>query len=187
MEGYRNISGIDLSKEQLEIAKRMSVEEIEEANLFEYLSKHPEEYEMITANDIIEYLPKDEVLKFLDTICRALQPGGRVLIRTVNASSLFGAATAYADFAHEQGFTPVSLAQVLRVCGFENIAIHRDASLAHDFMSLLRVCLWKITKLFLKSYLTIEAGTGRGLWKQAVILEPRMTAIGRKPSFKKSL
>lgn len=181
---YKNIHGIDLSKEQIEYANKIGLTEVEVADLFYYLPQYPEKYDMIIANDIIEHLTKDEILKFLDTLYAALKPGGTILIGTVNAASLFGTAAVYVDFTHEQGFTPISLSQVLRVCNFENVQVHGDGPIAHDIRSFLRVCLWKITKEFLKVYLRVEAGTGRDFWKQEVILEPRMFAVAEKPAHK---
>jgi len=179
--GYTNVYGIDLSDKQLEIARGMGLMEVEHADLFKYLLDRPGKYEMIIANDIIEHLTKDEVFKFLDTLYLALEPGGRVFIGTLNSASLFGAATVYTDFTHEQGFTPTSLAPILRICGFENVKIYGDGPVAYDFRSLLRLFLWKVIKAVLYGYLTIESGTGRGLWKRTVILEPKMFAVARKP------
>jgi 2-polyprenyl-3-methyl-5-hydroxy-6-metoxy-1,4-benzoquinol methylase len=160
--GYTNVYGIDLSEKQLKMARKMGVIEVEQADLFEYLPHCPGKYEMIIANEIIKHLTKEEVLKFLDTLYLALQPGGRVLIGTPNSASLFGATGICSDFTREQGFTPTSLTQVLGVCGFENVEIYGDGPVAHDFKSTLRVFLWKIVKGVLRSYLIVEGGQGRG-------------------------
>ena len=181
-EGYTDVYGIDLSKEQLEIAKKMGITEVEEIDLFDYLHRHPEKYEMIVAFDIIEHLTKDEVFEFLDALYSALQPGGKVLIGTINAASLFGSGMVYMDFTHEQGFTPASLAQVLKLSGFENVGVYGHGPVAHDFRSLIRVWLWKTIKDILRTFLMVERGTGRGLWKHSVILEPAMFAVVQKPS-----
>lgn len=181
---YKNIHGIDLSKEQIDCATKMGLTEVEVADLFNYLPQYPEKYDMIIANDIIEHLTKDEIFNFLDTLYSALKPGGTILIGTVNAASLFGAAAVYFDFTHEQGFTPSSLSQVIRICNFENVQIRGDGPVAHDIRSFLRVCLWNIMKMLLKGYLRVEAGTGRELWKQEVILEPRIIAVAEKTARK---
>lgn len=180
-EDYQNIKGIDISKAQLEAAKKMGVSDVELADLFAYLPKHVGAYEMVIANDIIEHLTKDEVFNFLDAIYAALMPGGRVLISAPNASALFGSSAVYIDFTHELGFTPTSLTHVLGLCGFKDIEIHGDGAIAHDLRSLLRAFLWKGIKSILRAYLIVENGTGRGLWKHKTLLEPRMFAIGWKP------
>ncbi len=158
----------------------MGITDVEDADFFKYLPMHQGKYEMIFANDIIEHLTKDEVLKFLDLVYGALKPGGNFIIGTVNAASLFGAVTVYGDFTHEQCFTPASLTQVLRVCSFEDVSIYGESPIAHDLRSWIRKILWWIMKKCINVYLSIESGTGRGLWKQNIKLEPRMFAVGRK-------
>jgi hypothetical protein len=69
----------------------------------------------------------------------------------------------------------------LRVCSFDNVEIYGEGPVSHDFKSFIRLWIWKVIKTVLKGYLTIESGTGRGLWKRAVILEPRIFAVGKKP------
>jgi len=179
-QGYQNIQGIDLSAEQLAVARKMGVVEVTEADLFKYLPEHPRQYDMIIANDIIEHLHKDEVLRLLDVMFIALRPGGKVLISTENAASLFGASRVFIDFTHEQGFTPISLNQILRVCGFEEVKVFGIGPI-HNLSSLIRVGLWKIVDCLLKAFLAIECGLGRGLKRRDIILEPRMFAIAQKP------
>jgi len=179
-EGYTDTQGIDLSEEQLEVANKMGVENLKKADLFDYLPKHPQSFDMIIANDIIEHLKKDEVLEFLDMIYNSLVPNGRVLICTINAQSLFGARTVFIDFTHEQGFTPISLSQVLRICNFEDVKVYGEKPIAHDFKSAVRAGLWWGANKMLKVYVTIERGSGRGLWKYFDIFEPRIFAVGKR-------
>lgn len=181
-EGYTNTLGIDFSEEQLETATKMGVKNLQKADLFDYLPEHPQSFDMIVANDIIEHLKKDEVLKFLDLIYQSLKPGGQALLATINVQSLFGTTTLFCDFTHEQGFTPKSLSQVMRVCNFQDVVVYAEKPIVHDLRSAVRAGLWWCTEKLLKAYLTIERGTGRGMWKHDNILEPRMFVVGRKPN-----
>lgn len=183
-EGYTNIQGIDLSEGQLELARKMELKNIQKADLFEYMPKHPECFDMIVANDIIEHLKKDEILKLLDIIHQSLVPGGRVLISTPNACSLLGAGLIDIDFTHEQGFTPESLRQVLIVCKFEDVSVYGEKPITHDLKSTLRAGLWWCMKKALSFYTIIERGTGRGMWKRGDIFEPRIFAVGVKHKLK---
>lgn len=180
-EGYINAQGIDISEEQLQVAKKIGVKNIQKADLFDYLPKHPGKFDMVVANDIIEHLKKDEVLKFLDLIFRALKPSGRVLIATVNAQSLFGARGLFITLTHEQAFTPESLSEVMRICNFKDVKVYGDVPVAYDWRSALRTILWSLTKEFFKLYSVIERGTGRGMWKHQNIYESRIFAVGTKP------
>jgi cyclopropane fatty-acyl-phospholipid synthase-like methyltransferase len=179
-EGYTNIEGIDLSEEQLEVAKKMKVNNVQKADLFKYLPKYPQSFDMIIACNIIEHLNKDEIMQFLDLIYQSLKNEGRVLITTLNTQSLFGAHTVFNDFTHEQGFTPSSLSQILRVCNFSDITVSGEKPIIHDLRSAIRAVLWWGIEKILKLYVIIERGTGRGLWKHHDIFEPRIFALAKK-------
>jgi cyclopropane fatty-acyl-phospholipid synthase-like methyltransferase len=178
-QGYGNIAGIDISQEQLEIARKMGVSEVQKVDMFKFLAKHKGKYELIIANDIVEHLTKNEVIQFLDAVFAALRPGGRVIVNTENAASLFGASRVFIDFTHEQGFTPISLSQVLRVCGFDEVRIYPNSPV-HSFSSWVRVQMWKVVEGILKTFLAIECGLGRGMKKRDILLEPRMFAVAQK-------
>jgi len=180
-EGYENAQGVDLSEEQLEVARKMGIHHLQMVDLFKYLPKHPQSFDMIFASDIIEHLKKDEVMRFLDLIYQSLKMGGKVFIATLNVHSLLGASTVFNEFTHEQGFTPRSLAQILRVGNFEDVVVYGAKPIIHDFRSTIRAELWWCIKKILKLYVIIERGTGRGLWKYGDIFEPIIFAIAKKP------
>ena len=48
-QGYHRAQGIDLGAEQLEMAHKMGVKNIEQADLFEYLEKHENKFYIIIA------------------------------------------------------------------------------------------------------------------------------------------
>jgi len=179
-QGYVNSTGIDLGHEQLESAHKAGVKNLIKTDLFEYLPEHLQSFDLIVANDIIEHLKKDEVLKFLDCIYASLKPNGKVLLATVNAESLFGCKAMFVDFTHEQIFTPISLSQVMRVCGFKDVVVYGEKPVIHDLKSAIRSVLWRGLRKLLKIYTAIENGTGRGVWKQSGIFESRMFVVGKK-------
>lgn len=179
-EGYSNARGIDRSAQQLGAAKKMGIKNLEEADIFDYLSKHPNTFDFAAANDIIEHLHKEEAMRLLDLIYLSLRPSGKVIVSTFNAASLFGADIVYIDFTHEIGFTPESISQVLSVCGFGDIAVYGEGPVIRDIRSTIRAFLWAIVKKLIKVYLLIERGTGRGYWKRIEIFESRMFAVGIK-------
>lgn len=179
-QGYVNSAGIDLGHEQLESASKAGVKNLLKADLFEYLPQHLQSFDLIVANDIIEHLKKDEVLKFLDCIYASLKPNGQAIIATANAGSLFGSKAMYIDFTHEQIFTPTSISQVMRICGFKDVVVSGEKPVAYDIKSAIRSVLWRGLKMLLKIYVAIETGTGRGIWKQSNIFEPRMFVAGYK-------
>ncbi len=179
-QGYTNARGIDLSAEQLEAAENAGAKNLQQADLFEYLPECEEKFDMIIAFDIIEHLTKNEVIEFLDLIYKSLSAEGLVLIGAPNVQTLLGTAGRYCDFTHEQGFTPGSLSQVMRVCGFRDVDVFGEKPVVSDFRSAIRSVLWWWTCRFLSFYNTVARGTGRGMRRRDNIFEPRMFAVGKK-------
>jgi len=179
-QGYANSEGIDLSGQQLALARAMNVRNIKQADLFEFLPQSTAAYDMIVANDIVEHLHKPEIIRLLDLVHAALKSGGRVMISTLNAESLQGSSILYGDFTHETGFTAASLAQVLTTCGFQEVAAYGIAPVARDLRSGLRCAAWFVLKYMLKAYRVVERGTGRGIWSNRSIYEPQIFAVARK-------
>ena len=178
--GYLNTAGIDLSDQQLALAREMKIKNIDQADLFAFLPQHKNAYDMIIANDIVEHLRKPEIILFFDLVHESLKTGGRVMVSTLNAESLQGAAILHGDFTHETGFTAASLAQVLKTCGFCDVSVQGIAPVARDLRSSLRCAAWFVLKKMLRIYRKIERGTGRGVWPNQSILEPQIYAVACK-------
>ncbi|MCD6317775.1 class I SAM-dependent methyltransferase [Candidatus Aerophobetes bacterium] len=179
-QGYYKAQGIDLGAEQLKIARKMGVKNIEQADLFEYLEKYKDYFDLIIAFQLIEHLKKDEAVKSLDLIYRALKPGGKVLVTTPNAVSLGGLWISFGDFTHELVFTPRSLSQLLRVCRFSNVEVYGQGPVTYDFRSGIRTILWKFLKTILRFCFMIERGTGRSIWEAKPIFEGSILGVGWK-------
>lgn len=178
--GYTNALGIDISREQLALAGSMGLDNTREEDAFSYLPGIEGEIDLLVANDFIEHLTKSEICEFLDAAHRSLRRGGVILVTTMNAASLLGAGTVFVDFTHESGFTAVSLRQIMMVCGFTNVEVRGISPVIYDLRSFVRAVLWWGVRGLLRAYIVIADGTGRGLWKQTVVLEPSLYAIGTK-------
>ncbi len=61
--GYTNITGVDISPEQVKLAKQVTPD-VEEANVLVWLEAHPASFDLISGFDIVEHFHKDEVLRF---------------------------------------------------------------------------------------------------------------------------
>jgi predicted TPR repeat methyltransferase len=118
------VYGIDLSGEQVELAHRRGLDTVERAEAMEYLRDKPGQFAAITAFDLFEHLTRPELFDLLDAIHRALRPGGRLIVQTVNGGSPFHGLIRYGDLTHETAYTPSSLAQAFRVTGFRSMSFH---------------------------------------------------------------
>ncbi len=121
--GYGELAGVDLSPEDVAHAReRLRLEGVVLAEARAYLRDHGGAFDVIMAKAVLEHVPKDEVLPFLDDVRGALAPGGRAIIEVPNMDWIMATHERFLDFTHEVGFTRESLGQVLR-CVFGNAEI----------------------------------------------------------------
>ncbi len=122
-EGYRRVEGFDSSPQMLEVSRRMGVTNVRLGDGLAQLGVYHGELDAIVANDFVEHLTKPEVLVFLASARAALKPGGRLIMKTPNGASIFGARDRYVDFTHEVIFTAESARQVLLATGFGVVGV----------------------------------------------------------------
>ena len=158
-KGYSNIEGIDISKEQVEDAKKLGLENVYLADALEFLKNKSECYDLMVARDLLEHLNKEEVLDFLELIFKSVKIGGHLIIQTSNAESPFCGKYRYGDFTHELSFTVNSLKQISYATGFNEIIFRPQKPVVHGLKSMIRLFLWEAIEFFLRIYLL--AGTGQ--------------------------
>lgn len=171
--GYENSYGIDISSEQIRIAKKLGIKDVECVDIVNFLTDKKNCYDVIVARDIIEHFTKDEILEVLRLIFSSLKKGGRVIIQTPNGESPFGSRYRYWDFTHEISFTRNSLSHILRAVGFGRINFYPTGPVPHGVKSTLRFLLWKVIEMILRSYMVIETGSGDGIYTQNIIAVAR--------------
>ena len=169
-EGFQDVHGVEISPEQVEAAKQMGIPNVSAGDLLEYLLAHPENFDCITALDVIEHFPKDEILSLLDAVFQALKPAGKLIVQVPNGGSPFAGLIRYGDFTHELAFTKTSIQQVLMCSGFSKVEVFPTEPIVHGLASAVRWGAWKIIHLILQGYQAVEKGTYRGdIFTQNVI------------------
>ena len=121
--GYTAARGIDLSGEQLAVARGMGLQNVAQEDALSHLRAHPHTYDFILASHIVEHLPKGEVVECLGLMGKALRADGRLVVLLPNAGSPLGLPYAFGDFTHEVYFTAMSLAQAAALAGLPIIRI----------------------------------------------------------------
>lgn len=167
--GYQNVKGVDISAEQVELSKRLGIDNIVESDIKDFFLKNREKFDLIFMKDILEHFSKDETIDILKAVFGALDTNGLVLIQTSNAASPFSGRIRYGDFTHEISFTDTSLAQVLRVAGFEKIKCYPIRPVSHGLVSSIRFLLWKIIEGLLRFCLLVETGSCKGIMTQGLL------------------
>jgi len=121
-KGYYNIEGMELSTQQAEEARKhvkFPIHEVGDTKSF--LKKSVNTYQMITMNDVLEHVPKQETISFLKTVHDAIKPGGNVVVNVPQVSGFTSLFCRYNDFTHQTLFTEMSLRQVLFSSGFSKV------------------------------------------------------------------
>jgi len=170
--GYIDVHGVDLSPEQVALARQVTPN-VAQANVLDYLAENPGRFDLISGLDIVEHFRKDEVLQFLDLCFAALKPGGRLVLQTPNAESPWGTYHRYNDLTHELAFNPNALSRLLDLVGFEAIVAREQGPVrwGYSVASTLRWCVWQCIRAGLKAWNVAETGdAGSGVFTRVFLL-----------------
>lgn len=159
--GYTSAVGIDGSKEQVQEAHKLGIDNIKQANIVEYLQGIDDNsLDLLIAFDVIEHFTKHELSDLIDEFYRILKKGGKIICHQPNGEGPFGSFMRHWDYTHEIAFTRESIAQLFLSSGFANIDSYEDKPVVHGVKSFFRFVLWEY--LVRKIYIivnTIESGS----------------------------
>ncbi len=155
--GYSSVDAIDISPEQVEIARQRGIS-VEQADALTYLAGVKSVYDVILALDFIEHLDRNEILRFLDLCMQALRPGGRIIVKTPNANSPLASRSRFRDLTHELCFTEQSLSEAFLACGLKIIHIGGEPTRPWTFAGWVRWVVAKVIRTAWKTYLVAELG-----------------------------
>ena len=166
--GFANVQGIDVSEEQVRVAAGRGLD-AQAADAFDFLPPRQGVFDAIVAIDFIEHFTREELLRLFPLILGALKPGGTLLLQTPNGRGLFPNDVIYGDLTHMTIFTTDSLAQLLRLAGFEGFEFRETAPVARSFRGRIRVVLWRLVRRCANFLRTIEAGKRQDIWTENFI------------------
>lgn len=156
--GYLNISGVDVSLEQVVLARRIC-SDVSQSDIFLYLRQDGiGKFDMITLFDVLEHLTRDEIIELLNLIRARLNPKGVLVLQLPNGDSPFIGSIFFSDATHETCLTSVSLRHILEACGFKDCRFREHDPAPTGFISLVRYALWQIICLVIKAIHYIESG-----------------------------
>ncbi len=169
--GYNNILGIDISAEQVAVAHKFGIEEVQCQDLSTFVEKTADKsYNAIFLMDILEHLDKQELFDLLDNVNRILANNGMVVLHIPNGAGIFGMRTRYGDFTHKNAFTSTSIQQILHACNFNQVLIFEDKPIVHGLKSLARHIIWQVLSLPLRLLLIAETGTTQHILSQNILV-----------------
>jgi len=156
--GHTNLTGIDLSAEQVELARTI-LPSLQQADAIGFRRANRECFDLIAAPDLIEHPTKDEELEFPDGCRESLRPGGRLVLRTPNGESPWHGGVRYGDFTHEICFNRKSLETLLRITGFRDLQSREAGVVARGLMFGVRWIAWRCVRAVVIADNSAETGS----------------------------
>jgi 2-polyprenyl-3-methyl-5-hydroxy-6-metoxy-1,4-benzoquinol methylase len=158
--GYNNVSGVDISQSQLDLASQVS-STLDNQDVMEFLQQTTRTFDLIVAFDLIEHLEKMDLLTFLAECYSVLKPGGRIVFQTPNAASPFFGSVRYGDLTHELAVTPVLLGQLMSRAKFSDISAREAPPVPYAYSpkSTLRYFAWQIIRGLFSLVDIVETGS----------------------------
>jgi 2-polyprenyl-3-methyl-5-hydroxy-6-metoxy-1,4-benzoquinol methylase len=160
MRGYSNLSAVDISPAQVEIAKQVT-DDVTLGSALDWLDARKESFDLLVSLDLIEHFNKGEALQFIELIYAALKPGGRIVIQTPNADSPFGLQHRYNDLTHEFLLNANLISRLLLRSGFTNVVCREQGPVpwGYSVASTARFIIWRGIRAGLQIWNIAETGT----------------------------
>ncbi len=151
--GYKNVTGVDISTEEIVVCKKLFRSyKFVQADIYKYLLSEKEKFDVIYLSHVLEHIKKENLFGFLEEVRNRLVDGGTIIIVVPNCAAYFNStAGRYGDITHEIGFTNLSLRQVLVVAGFKRVEMKNFYGVGNFWLNILR----KITLFFFKIFIQI--------------------------------
>ena len=166
--GFANVQGIDVSAEQAQLANERGLR-AEATDAFDFLVSREDFYGAIVAIDFLEHFTKDELVRLVPLIHGALKSGGVLLVQTANGQGLFPRQVIYGDFTHLTVFTPGSLAQLLRLFGFDQFRFRETGPAPLSPRGVLNLVCWRAITGVAQFVRRVETGKGQEIWTENFI------------------
>lgn len=158
-KGFRNVTGIDASEEQISTGKDLGVPNLITSCAFSFLRESARDLDLVVARDVLEHFQKNEALEFCQLTAKVLRPGGRFLVQVPNAESPFFGRIRYGDLTHDAAYCVSSLNQLLRMAGFLDVRCFPVRPAGMGYKSFIRSILWRLIEAAMKLCLYIELGS----------------------------
>ena len=161
--GYRDVHGIDISAEHVDLAHASGLEaQVTQGDFRVALADAAGTIDVVLATDVLEHLTRNECVETMDLIHQALRPAGCIVARVPNAGSPFGGLIRFGDLTHESWFTVRSLRQLTLATGFGDLVVIPCKPNRHGVKSTLRAAAWSVASGAMKATLAAETGVVSG-------------------------
>lgn len=171
--GYTQVTGIDLSQEQIDTGLKLGIKNLHVEEADNYLQGNTT-YDLIIARDVVEHLTRQEAFDLLLKISGALTQGGGFVMQVPNGEGIYVSSIFYGDYTHEMAYTASSVRQLFLNTGFKNITCFPTGPVPHTWKGFVRIWLWRVKVMIHRFWKMVETGNHSGIFTSNLI------AIGRK-------
>ena len=172
-KGFTNAKGIDVSEEQIVLARKDGCN-AEQADVLEYLKDQaPASLDCVIAIDFVEHFTKEELLRLFELLHTTMKSGGVLVLQTVNGEGLFPRQIIYGDLTHMTILSPGSMGQLLSATGFHDMKYFECAPLASGIKGMIRANGWKIIRAGANAIRKIESNKTQSVWTENFICSAR--------------
>ena len=120
--------GVDINREMVEVGRARGLD-VTVGDAVGYLRGVPDEsLGGLFAAQVVEHLPADYLIRFLDLAYQKLRPGSKVILETINPTCWFAFFDGYIrDITHAQPLHPDTLKYLLLASGFQHATVRYSA------------------------------------------------------------
>jgi len=176
--GFQHTYGIDVSEEQIQIARQSGIVEVEKADAIKFLNDRSGQFDAVFCMDLVEHLTKSELVELLLMVLKALKPKGRLYLRTPNMDSPWPHLYASGDFTHETLFNTTSIRQLLLSTGYHEVGVYPSLmQVTPWWKEIARRLVYQVLSMRWRLELFATARSSRGL-----VLTPNLLVRARTPA-----
>ncbi|MFN0170062.1 MAG: class I SAM-dependent methyltransferase [Bryobacteraceae bacterium] len=180
-EGFAHIRGVDTDADAVALCRQHVTPNAEVADAFEYLTGHPNRFDLISCHHVIEHFTPEQSLLLVRHIFDAVSPGGKVLVSVPNGMSPWAGYHTFDDLTHDHLYTSGSLRETLEIAGFSRVEVYPEGPVPYDVPTTIRYGLWKAREALLKFTFMLDVGIGRAKHCQ-IEVSAGLIATGYKDS-----
>lgn len=178
--GYVRLEGFDRDPAAVEAARaRVNAPVTVEHDWGRFLDARPRALDLVVLKDVIYYLPRDGVVDALQTVRRAMKPGGRVLLEVFNGAAFTGPFIAHKDDGIQWVPTEHTVRMFLERAGFVSIELRAHIppgrTLRRRAFNLLAAAWRGLLRLIYLAERGLSEGNPR-------ILTTKIVAVGTAPA-----
>ena len=161
--GAKTVTGVNLSQGEIDFARSSVDAEFVHADVLKFLRGCPDQsFDCVFALNLLEHLPQDDLVSVVEECSRVLTPKGTLVAMVPNATSSHGALTRYWDLTHMSAFTPSSVRQLARLCGWHKAEFREWGPVPYGLVSGVRYLLWQGFRGVTWFRFMVETGSDKG-------------------------